>query len=110
MSQSCCIVTTTIDDANIASTLARGVISKHLAACVQIIPDVSSYYEWHGQLEKAQELILQFKTTQKRAGVLMQYIKTNHSYDIPEIITTRIDKVDPEYEKWIEMAVIQDLS
>jgi len=109
MNESCCIVTTTIDNAKIANTLAKGVIVEHLAACVQIIPGITSYYEWLGELEKSQELFLQFKTTEKRVAKLMQYIKRSHNYDTPEIIMTRIAEIDPEYKKWLETAVDQDI-
>ncbi|MBC8376342.1 MAG: divalent-cation tolerance protein CutA [FCB group bacterium] len=110
MSESCCIVTTTIDNAKIASTLAKGVLAKHLAACAQIIPGVTSHYEWQGQLEASQELLLQFKTTEKCARKLMEYIKKAHTYDTPEITMIRIGEIDSDYEKWLKMAVVLDIS
>ncbi len=110
MRESCCLVTTTVDKASLANSLAEDAIKEHLAACVQIIPNITSYYYWRGQLEKSQELLLQFKTTEKRAQLLMEYLKKSHSYDTPEIIMLRTGDIDPDYEKWIEMAVNQDLS
>ena len=110
MIKSCCMVTTTVDNSTFANSLAEDVIKAHLAACVQIIPGVTSYYIWLGQLEKSQEMILQFKTTEKRAEMLMHHIKKSHSYETPEIIMLRIEKLDPDYEKWVNMAVDQDSS
>ena len=110
ISESFCVVTTTIDDVKIARALAESVIEAHLSACVQIIPGVTSYFQWQDKIEMSQELLLQFKTTEQCAEKLMQYIKKSHSYDTPEIIMTKIDGVDLNYQKWVETAVNQDLS
>ncbi len=110
MSESCCIITTTVESDGEASTIAKLAISKQLAACVQIIPGITSYYEWQGQIEKSQELMLQFKTTRACSKKLMSHIKASHRYETPEIIMTRIGDVDPDYQKWLETVTNKDTS
>ena len=110
MRESYCIVTTTVDSEKIADSLAGDAIKQNLAACVQIIPGIVSHYKWQGQLDKTQELLLQFKTTENCVQKLMKYIKISHTYDTPEIIMVRIGEIDPGYGKWIESAVNSDLS
>lgn len=110
MNHAYCVITTTVDQLAIAEKISESVIQRGLAACVQIIPEVTSYYRWQGKVEKAQEYLLQFKTQQSLSDELMTYIKTVHAYEVPEIISTRIDKIDPGYEKWLTMATNKDLS
>ncbi|NQV43137.1 MAG: divalent-cation tolerance protein CutA [Candidatus Marinimicrobia bacterium] len=109
MKEAYCMVTTTVDSEIIANTISQGAIAEKLAACVQMIPGVISHYEWHGKLEKTQELLLQFKTTENLVENLMQYIKSSHTYDTPEIIMIKIGDIDPDYGKWLYMAVNKDL-
>jgi periplasmic divalent cation tolerance protein len=107
MRETCCIVTTTADDEEFAQSLAQSVIQKQLAACVQIIPGITSYYKWQGKLEKSQELLLQFKTTKKCSVELMGFLKSSHTYDTPEILMFEIGDLDKNYEKWLKQAVRQ---
>ena len=70
--------------------IARRVISKRLAACVNIIlSPAESFYTWKGKLEKAREYLLVMKTTAKRLVELEKAVKRLHSYDVPEFIARR---------------------
>ncbi len=109
MKEACCLITITVDKMENAEKLARSVMEASLAACVQIIPNIKSYYWWHGKLERASELMVQFKTTMVLAESLMKYIKENHTYDTPEIFLLKIDNIDPQYEKWLRASVDQNI-
>ena len=103
-----CIVTTSIDDEVIAEKLARLAIDQGLAGCVQVVPGMKSIYEWQGKVEKSAEFLVQFKTLHSRYKDLMEMISKNHSYDVPEIIMSRIEDIDKTYHSWLKAAVHSD--
>ena len=89
-----------------ARRIARKVVSKHLAACVNIIlSPVESFYAWKGNLEKAREYLLVIKTTAKRLADLEREVKRLHSYDVPEFIALPIVAGSGSYLSWLEEGV-----
>ena len=94
------ILTTTSSQAE-ARKIARALIEKKLAACVNIIPRIESVYRWQGKVETAREWLLVIKTSQKRAKAVESAIKELHSYDLPECISIAIDGGSKEYLKWL---------
>jgi|SRR5215469_587513 len=94
-------VLTAIDSEDAAERLARGITGARLAACVQIVGPIKSIYWWQGELEEAREWQLAIKTTTGRIAELEDYIKENHSYDVPEITATVISGGSDEYLDWI---------
>ena len=83
--------------------IARRVISKRLAACVNIIlSPAESFYTWKGKLEKAREYLLVMKTTAKRVVELEKEVKRLHSYDVPEFIALPITEGSAEYLSWLD--------
>ena len=83
--------------------IARRVISKRLAACVNIIlSPAESFYTWKGKLEKAREYLLVMKTTAKRVVELEKEVKGLHSYDVPEFIALPITEGSAEYLSWLD--------
>ena len=81
------ITTNTIES---ATNLAKGLVENELAACVNIIPGVTSIYKWEGQLNQDQELILMVKTRMELVDRLTEWIKNNHHYSCPEVISLPI--------------------
>ena len=77
----------TIDDADKAEALARLLVDKKLAACVNIIPKISSIYRWEGQVTKDEELLMMIKSRQTRLEELTETIKANHPYKVCEVIS-----------------------
>lgn len=94
-------VVTTVDSDEAAEELARSIIAARLAACVQIIGPIKSLYWWQGELEEAREWQLVIKTTSERLSALEAHIKSNHSYETPEITATEIPWGSREYLDWI---------
>ncbi len=74
-------VLTTVDSAEDAERLGRGIVGTRLAACVQIVGPIQSLYWWQNKVEDAQEWQLLVKTATARLPELEQHIKTNHTYD-----------------------------
>ena len=95
------IVSTTIDGANRAEKLAGQIVESRLAACVQYMP-ASSVYRWKGNIEKAKEYLLLSKTKSSLAMKLVAFIRKNHSYEVPEIVITKIAGGLGEYLSWID--------
>jgi len=69
-----------------ARTIARELVKEKLAACVQIIPTVESFYRWEGTIEETDECALLVKTSQKNIQKAIRKIRDLHPYEVPEII------------------------
>jgi periplasmic divalent cation tolerance protein len=93
-------VVTTTDSQDEADKLASGIVENHLGACVHVIP-MTSVYRWEGKVAKDAELRLVVKTAADRLNPLIEYIKTNHSYDVPQVIATEIVAGTDEYMSWV---------
>lgn len=89
-----------------ARRLARAVLNKRLAACVNIVPAIESHYWWQGRLATGKELLLVIKTTENHVGELTRLIRREHSYDTPEIIFTRLSGGDRRYLRWLRQSVL----
>jgi periplasmic divalent cation tolerance protein len=86
-----------------AKLIARSVIEKRLAACVNILRiPVESHYRWKGKVEKARELLLLIKTTTRRLGALEREVKRLHSYEVPEFIALPIVAGSKAYLDWLD--------
>src|ERR1700722_347165 len=94
-------VVTTINGKEPAEQLARGIVEVRLAACVQLVGPIKSFYRWRGELEDEREWQLVIKTTSDRLSELETYIKEKHSYETPEITATVISGGSREYLDWI---------
>ncbi len=95
------IALSTIDSHEGASSLATGMVSAKLAACVNIVPGVTSVYEWQGKIEQAAEYLLVIKTTSDRFEELKAWISRHHPYDCPELVAVEITDGLPDYLKWL---------
>jgi len=86
--------------------IARHVVSKRLAACVNIVlSPAESFYTWKSKLEKAREYLLVMKTAAKRLAELEAEVKKMHSYAVPEFIAVPISEGSKEYLSWLEECV-----
>ena len=86
--------------------IARTVVGKRLAACVNLVlSPVESFYTWKGKLERAREYLLVMKTTAKRLAELEQEVKRLHSYDVPEFIALRVSEGSANYLTWLSNSV-----
>ncbi|XP_042581204.1 protein CutA homolog isoform X1 [Cyprinus carpio] len=85
----------------VAKELARGIVEKKLAACVNIIPQITSVYEWQGKIEEDSEVLLMIKTRSSTIPALAEYVRSKHPYEVAEVISLPIDQGNPPYLKWI---------
>jgi len=100
------VVLVTCGTAKEARRIARALMEKRLAACVNLFSvPVHSIYRWKGKVESAKEFLLTIKTSRKRLGVVAAELKRLHSYDVPEIIALPIWAGSAEYLDWISESV-----
>lgn len=95
-------VITTVDDKEDAQRLARAIVEKRLAACVQIIGPVSSVYWWEDNIVEEPEHICLIKSRENLYPELEQLIMEEHSYEIPEILVVPVLKGSDGYFSWME--------
>ena len=100
-----CVIFITAGSKEEAEKLSRGMIENKLAFCVNTVPGIQSTYHWEGKLRVDDEILLIAKTRQQNYGALENWVKQNHSYDVPEIISLPIQKGLPEYLKAIDNSV-----
>jgi periplasmic divalent cation tolerance protein len=91
-----------------ARHIARAVVGKRLAACVNVVlSPADSYYTWKGKTEKAREYLLVIKTASKRLNELEKEVKRLHTYDVPEFIALPITEGSGKYISWLRESVTQ---
>ena len=78
-------VLTTVSNAEDAATLADRLVQNKLAACVQEL-SIRSHYNWEGKTQNEPEVLMLIKTPEALQEEVVGFIKSNHSYDLPEII------------------------
>jgi len=89
-----------------ARKIARGVVEKRLAACVNIVTHaVESFYSWEGKLENSSEYLLMIKTSEERLEELQKEVLLLHSYDTPEFVVLPIVAGSEPYLKWLAESV-----
>jgi periplasmic divalent cation tolerance protein len=96
------IVLTTVPSDVEAGSLAEKLVREKLAACVQILPRMTSVYFWEGEVRSEAEHLLLIKTLPEKYDALEAFIKANHSYDVPEIVAILSERVSEEYLDWIK--------
>lgn len=96
-----CLVMTTVDSPATAREIAQQLVEARLAACVQILPPMTSVYSWEGRIEEAPESLLLIKTVRSAYPALETRLRQIHPYQIPEIIVIPIVAGLPEYLAWM---------
>ena len=92
---------TTFPDENQAKEVAKILVSNKLAACINILPKMTSIYQWQGKLEQGEEHLLLIKTEQHRVAELQSAIREAHPYELPEIISVPITSGLAPYLGWV---------
>ena len=99
------LILTTAGSEKEAHKIARSLVERRLAACVNIIPQVSSVYRWEGKVEEAREWLLIVKTTAEAFEKVREAISELHSYELPECICLAIEDGSSSYLKWIAESI-----
>ncbi|HWW06865.1 divalent-cation tolerance protein CutA [Collimonas sp.] len=104
------LILTNLPDAPSAQALARQLVERKLAACVNILPAVQAVYRWQGVVEQASEVTLLIKSVPSRYAELESAIKAVHPYVLPEIIALPIVAGLPAYLDWITAETQKDVN
>lgn len=99
------VVLCTCPDAIAGERLARALIDESLAACINMVPGLTSVYRWAGAVETAQETLLIIKTTASAYPTLEKRLAALHPYEVPEIVALDISAGLPAYLQWVESCV-----
>ena len=99
------IVLSTAGSEEEARKIARHLIERKLAACVNIVPQIESIYRWQGRVEEAREWLLLVKTTAERFPAVRDALRELHSYDLPECVAIAIEDGSSGYLQWIGESV-----
>ncbi|MBK9215361.1 MAG: divalent-cation tolerance protein CutA [Chloracidobacterium sp.] len=102
------VVITTVATSADGEMLAETIVEARLAACVQVLPQMTSFYIWDGAVQREPEHLLLIKTTADRWDALHRLITDNHSYSVPEIVAVDAANVSGPYREWLEAAVRPD--
>ena len=92
----------TCPDAESGARIARTLVEKGLAACVNLVKGVKSVYRWKGKVEEADEVLLIAKTRASLVEQLKEEVKAIHPYQVPEVVCTPITAALEEYVRWLE--------
>lgn len=95
------IVLTTVGADFDARSLARALIDQRLAACVNIVPSVTSVYRWQGRIEEEGEQLLVIKTVDDSVHDLREALFARHPYEVPELIVLPVTATSEAYGVWL---------
>jgi periplasmic divalent cation tolerance protein len=95
------VVLVTAANGEEATRLAERLVDAHLAACVQILPEIASVYRWQGRIERQKEILLIAKTTQSKFAELERQVRSLHSYETPEIVAIPLVAGSRPYLEWL---------
>ena len=95
------IILTTVGSHEKAEELARALVDRRLAACVNILGPIRSIYRWKGGVENEQEYLLLVKTTAERCSDLAVAFKELHPYELPELVELDVARGSAAYLSWV---------
>jgi len=96
------VVLCTVSGAQDAERIATALVERSLAACVNVLPGVTSIYRWRGKVERDEELLMVIKTTAERFEALRAAVVELHPYEVPEVIALPIEAGHAPYLDWID--------
>ncbi len=92
----------TVPDMDTARTIAGGAIKEKLAACANVLPQMTAIYEWDGDVEEENEMIVILKTSRTTATDLAQWIDEHHPYEVPCILEVPLGRGNHDYVSWLQ--------
>lgn len=95
------IILTTFPEHELAETFARDLVNSNLAACINILPKMTSIYQWEGNLERGEEYQLVIKTCQLHFAAIEERLKNSHPYELPELLVIPVVTGSSEYLAWM---------
>ncbi|XP_053457131.1 protein CutA isoform X1 [Nycticebus coucang] len=91
----------TCPNEKVAKEIARAVVEKRLAACINLIPQVTSIYEWKGKIEEDSEVLMMVKTQSSLVPALTDFVRSVHPYEVAEVIALPVEQGNYPYLHWV---------
>ena len=85
-----------------ATQIARKLVEQRVAACVNVLAGVRSFYRWKGAVEETNECLLVIKSSRELFDRLRLELEKNHTYDVPEVVAVPVVEGAPNYLNWLE--------
>jgi len=95
------LILCSVPSKSLGEKIATHLVERHFAACVNIIPKITSIYRWNNKVENSEELLLLIKSSMERLADISEYIRSVHPYDLPEILAIPSSGGSMEYLDWI---------
>lgn len=99
------VVVTTVGDEQQANEIARELVARRHAACVNMLPGIRSCYRWQGKICRDSEILLLIKTAAEEYDQVAATIRELHDYDLPEILAFEIRQGDPSFLEWLHSSL-----
>lgn len=96
------VVFVTAPEKKEARLIARALVEKKLAACVNIVDNIESVFRWEGKLDCAKETLLVIKTRKQKLAAVTALVRSLHSYKVPEVIALPVNGGYSKYLRWID--------
>lgn len=87
-----------------AKNMVLGLLEHELIACANIFDKVESYFFWDDAIQKANEVVVVFKTRVKNEEKVIRFVREHHSYDCPCVVFMSLDHGNPEFLKWVDQS------
>jgi len=100
-----CVVMVTASSIDEAKKISSKLVEEKLIACANIVDNVNSVFSWKGTISDDKEVLMVMKTKKDLFGEVVEAVKANHSYDVPEVIALPILDGSEDYLKWIDESV-----
>ena len=98
------LMLTTVPSAERGDAVARALVGERLAACVNVLPSMTSFYRWQGAVERNSECQILIKTTRDRVPAVDARIRELHSYELPELLVIAVEAGGEAYLDWVRVA------
>ena len=95
------VVLSTVPDQKSAEKIAAALVEDRVAACVNLVPGLTSIYRWEQQVKREPECLLVIKSSADRFEDLRKLLRSLHPYETPEILALRVSHGDPAYLRWL---------
>ena len=92
-----------------ALALARQVVEESLAACGNLIPNVTSVFRWNEKVAEEEEVLLILKTTDAKSSALVARVAELHTYEVPEVLCLRVEDGFGPYLDWVRQCTPTEL-
>jgi periplasmic divalent cation tolerance protein len=102
------VVLSTCGSEEEAARIAKQLVEGHIAACVNLIPRIRSFYRWRDKVEDSTEWLLVIKTSRGRFEALRTVLEAAHSYELPEVLALPIVDGSPNYLAWLSAELQSD--